>query len=119
MTLYISSSALTGNVSFNVSNVSGTHELKITSQYGKEVTTWPLSLVETNDRYSEFTLNFTEAQRAAHSNGIYNYMLLQDDAAINTGLLKLVVENGGSYDTVEYISNNDDREATTYYRPEY
>ena len=119
MTLYIPTSATTGNVSFNVSNVSGTHELKITSQYGKEVTTWALTLVETNDRYSEFTLDFTEAQTKAHSNGIYNYILLQDGETINSGLLKLIIENGGSNDTVEYISDNDNREAPTYYRPEY
>ena len=119
MTLYIPINETTGRVSFNQSNLSGDFQLKITSQYSQEVTTWDLTLIGTNDRYSEFTLTFTEEQRKAHKNGIYNYTLVQSTTELESGLLKLVIEDGGSYDTVKYVSNNEDREATVYYRPEY
>lgn len=119
MTLYIPSDATSGNISFNVSNCSGLHQLKLTSLYGKEIFTWDLTIVETNDRYTEFSLSFTEQQRSAHLNGVYEYTILKAGAYVQHGLLKLVIENGGSPDTVEYISNNEDRQAPVYYRPEY
>ena len=119
MTLFIPTGATTGTVSFNTPNLSGGHDLVIQSQWGKEIWAWSLTLLETNDRYTEFRLSFTEAERKAHINGIYNYELQQDGAVIESGLLKLVVEEGGSFGTSEYISDNEDREATVYYRPEY
>jgi hypothetical protein len=119
MTLYIPSNTTFGQVSFNTPNLSGDYDLVIQSQWGKEVWVWSLVLLETNDRYTEFTLTFTSDEQKAHVNGIYNYQLQQDGNVIESGLLKLVVEDGGSFGTTEYISDNDDREATVYYRPEY
>ena len=119
MTLYIPTGATTGTLSFNTPNLAGDHDLAIQSQWGKGVWSWALTLLETNDRYTEFALSFTEDERKAHINGIYNYELQQSGAVVESGLLKLVVEEGGSTGTVGYVSNNDDREATVYYRPEY
>jgi hypothetical protein len=119
MTLYIASGATFGLVTFNTPNLSTTHDLVLTSQWGKETITWSLTSFEANDRYSEFTLLFTDDQRKGHLEGIYNYQLLDGTTVVEEGLLKLVIEDGGSYGTQEYISNNDNLDATVYYRPEY
>lgn len=119
MTLYIPSNATTGRVSFNTPNLTGDHDLAIQSQWGKEVWAWTLTLVQSNDRYSEFELTFIEAERKAHINSVYDYELQQDGVVIESGLLKIVVQDGGSFNEVQYISDNEDREADVYYRPEY
>ena len=36
-----------------------------------------------------------------------------------TGLLKYITEEGGATGTEPFISSNENREATTYYRPQY
>lgn len=35
------------------------------------------------------------------------------------GMIKLIFDNGGSINTKNYISNNEQREADTYFRPNY
>jgi len=120
MTLYLPTGATTAQISFNTPNLSTTHYLAIQSQASDEYWSWELTPVTSNNRYSEFVINITEAERTAHINAIYDYEV-QDGSAniIETGLLKYITEEGGSTGTTPYQSNNENREAVTYYRPTY
>lgn len=120
MTLYIADGQLTVNVSFNTPNLTTAHVLVIQSQYGKDVWYWDMTPVIATNRYSEFVIEITEPERLAHINAIYNYEV-QDTAfnVVESGLLKYITEQGGSNGTTAFISNNENREAATYYRPAY
>lgn len=120
MTLNIPTGVTTLNVSFNTPNLTGTHYLAIQSQWGKEVWSWEMTPVTSNDRYSEFLISITEAERKEHINAIYDYEV-QDGSGnvMETGLLKYITEEGGSTGTTPYVSDNENREAPTYYRPQY
>ena len=123
MTLYLADGQTVANVTFNTPNLTGINYLVIQSQYGKEVYNWVMTLVSSNDRYSEFQINISEAERAEHINAIYNYEVQQiinnQQVVIETGLLKYITEEGGAMGTEPYISSNENREAPTYYRPQY
>ena len=123
MTLYLADGQTVANVTFNTPNLTGTNYLVIQSQYGKEVYNWVMTLVSSNDRYSEFQINISEAERAEHINAIYNYEVQQiinnQQVVIETGLLKYITEEGGAMGTEPYISSNENRDAVTYYRPQY
>lgn len=120
MTLYLPTGATTARVSFNTPNLTTTHYLAIQSQASDEYWSWIMTPITANDRYSEFEINITEAERTAHINAIYDYEV-QNQAleVVETGLLKYITEEGGSTGTVSYQSNNENRAAVTYYRPEY
>ena len=120
MTLYLPTGATTALVSFNTPNLTTTHYLAIQSQASDEFYSWIMTPIEANDRYSEFEINITEAERTAHINAIYDYEV-QDLAqnVVETGLLKYITEEGGSTGTTAYQSNNENREAVTYFRPTY
>lgn len=122
MTLFIPLNALTAFVSFNTPNITGPgHYMVLTSQYdNKDTFNFDLTAVTATNRYSEFLINITEADRTGHYNGIYNYELRDaSHVVIESGLIKYTTEEGGSLGTTSYQSNNENREAVTYFRPEY
>ena len=123
MTLYLADGQTTANVTFNTPNLTGTHYLTVQSQYSNEYWSWIMTPVLSNDRYSEFTINIIEAERTYHINAIYNYEVQQivdnQQVVIETGLLKYITEEGGATGTETFISSNENREAPTYYRPQY
>ena len=123
MTIHIPTGATTLNVSFNTPNLTGTHYLAIQSQYGKDYWSWEMTPVSSNNRYSEFTINITEAERKEHINAIYDYEVQrlegQTQIVVETGLLKYVTDEGGATGTTPFVSSNENREAPTYYRPQY
>ncbi len=124
MTLYIADGQTTANVSFNTPNLTGTHYLAIQSQYSNEFWSWEMTPVTSNDRYSEFQISITLAERTAHINGIYNYEVQyinaqNEQVVVESGLLKYITEEGGSNGTTAFVSNNENRDAVTYYRPAY
>ena len=80
---------------------------------------WILTPIESNDRYSEFEIDIDAAERLEHINAIYNYEVQKDGIVLERGLLKYITEEGGSNGSIEYVSDNETKEATQYYRPQY
>jgi len=120
MTLFLPTDAVTGTLAVNTPNLTpGTYYLAVQSQYNKNVWAWELTLLSSNERYSEFSYVISEDERKAHINGIYNYELQSETSVIEGGLLKMITEEGGSTGTQEYVSDKETTEAYTYYRPEY
>lgn len=107
-------------MSFNIANASGDWTLTVTSQLSHlnildEV---PLTKDLTNDRYTEFTFNIPSELPQEHKNGIYDYSVTNGTVTFQ-GLLKLVCGTGGTNGTVNYESDNEDRQGPVYYTPEY
>ena len=77
--------------------------------------------ISTNDRYT-FTTFLTTNQDLAerHVNGIYEAELYNETFGLSyKQVVKLITSPGGSTGTKPYISDNEDREAIVYYKPEY
>jgi hypothetical protein len=124
MTLYIADGQTTVNVSFNTPNLTGTHYLTVQSQASNEYWSWVMTPVLSNNRYSEFTINIIDPERTYHINAIYNYEVQyinaqNEQVVVESGLLKYITEEGGSNGAIPYVSPNENRDAVTYYRPQY
>jgi len=83
----------------------------------------------TNERYTRWfvdTSQITEFNRN-HRNGFYQVVTTPafgptdkpTIGPVNRGMVRLLFNNGGEMDTEPYISNNEQREADTYFRPNY
>lgn len=118
MTFYFPTDATSFTFSVNLPNISGTNYLAVQSRYNKNVWSWALTIVETNDRYTTFSMTVTDEETEGHFNGVYDFEI-QDDSAnvLTSGLLKWINEDGGSMETVNYVSDNETREAYQFYRP--
>jgi hypothetical protein len=80
------------------------------------------TLVTENERYMQFTVNvnFEDPNfKDKHTNGYYSWTLGPANAVIYSGFVKLITDPGGDLGTVDYVSNNEERESTVYYRPNY
>jgi hypothetical protein len=124
MTIKLVDNAVNSYVSFNVANVNPDNSFvfTLTSQWDKSKITRNAIIVDTNDRYTEFFIDINSSDQALeHINGIYNYTLLDstNNETIDTGVAKLISGTGGTTGTTRYISSNEDRNADTYYRPNY
>ena len=75
----------------------------------------------TNDRYTRVTfLTLFEDLALRHVNGIYEAELYNETFGLSyKQLVKLITSPGGSTGTKPYISDNEDRQAIVYYKPEY
>ena len=86
-----------------------------------------------NERYVRFFVDhptFDPDFKNQHRNGFYQYVVYVDPflnpppepSAGNSraqGLIKLIFDPGGEMNTKPYISNNEQRESDTYFRPNY
>ena len=120
MTLKLTDGQTDYQMSFNLVNVTGSWTLTLTSQVSNLpiLEDLPLTIEETNDRYTEFSFTIPTDLPEEHKNGIYTYTLTDGNVS-ETGLLKLVCGSGGGTGTVSYTSNNENQEAPIYYRPQY
>jgi len=120
MTLKLADGTTTYNLSFNVTNVTGTWTLSLKSQLSNldTLNDLALNLVVTNDRYTEFSFEIPSDLPEQHKNGIYDYTIT-NGIFTETGLLKLVTGSGGTNGTVAYESNNENQEGPIYYQGEY
>ena len=120
MTFYLPTGATTHEFSSNIPNASGSYYLAVQSRYNKNVWSWSLDIEETNARYTKFSLNLSAQEVEGHYNGVYDYEI-QDGSAnvLEAGLLKWINEDGGSMNTVSYTSDNENRDAYQYYRPNF
>jgi hypothetical protein len=78
--------------------------------------------VESNDRYSVASWISFSAPRLndQHVNGIYEAELYSEKLGLSyKQVVKIITSPGGTTGTEPYISNNEDREAIVYYKPEY
>tara|TARA_R110000796_G_scaffold33764_3_gene87327 strand:- start:3263 stop:3652 length:390 start_codon:yes stop_codon:yes gene_type:complete len=75
-----------------------------------------------NDRFSKvnFAIIPPAIPAAQHINGIYEVELSNTSLGLSyKQVVKLITNTGGTTGTTPYISNNEDREAIVYYKPEY
>src|SRR5210317_1224534 len=134
MTIIVLDNESTYNLSFNVANVDcglgDAYKFRMRSQWDQTDDTWVgagsgyfgATLLSTNDRYSEFrvTLNAFFQNSVEHYNGIYEYELLCDDESVlDSGLIKVVTNPGGTTGDTAFVSNNENLEADTYFTPNY
>ena len=126
MTLKLTDGVTSYRLSFNLPNVTVTdsHGLVLRSQVSHsyfEIGPYFLTILETNDRYSEFSFTIPADLPEEHKNGIYEYSIqnVSKGIILQKGLLKIVCGSGGTDGTVSYTSNNEEQEAPIYYRPQY
>ena len=89
----------------------------------------PASTTISNDRYSKWFVDVSSIPGFAdqHRNGFYQFCTTPpfgptDKPTIGVktqGLIRLIFQPGGEMDTKPFISNNEQREADTYFRPNY
>ncbi len=82
-----------------------------------------------NERYSKWFVDTSSIAGFAdqHRNGFYQFCTTPpigptDKPTIgvkNQGLIRLIFQPGGEMDTKPFISNNEQRESDTYFRPNY
>tara|TARA_R110002124_G_scaffold215889_2_gene381749 strand:- start:759 stop:1118 length:360 start_codon:yes stop_codon:yes gene_type:complete len=72
-----------------------------------------------NTRYSQLEFTLSELIGLKHVEGIYRYIVFEDGVSVQEGVVKVFTTPGGTTGTEPYISNNEDREATVFYRPQY
>jgi hypothetical protein len=127
MTLEIIQYNTTYPFAVNVPNVDplATFTIEVRSQLSNTTvqpipqSSWGVSYIATNDRYSEFVLTLPSAAGVEHGNGMYNYVLKENGGVIDSGSLKLIFSPGGGTGTQPYISDNETRQAIVYYDPAY
>lgn len=124
MTLKFTTGTTSYSITFDIENASASGQWKLDLSSQLSNTLWKsydLTLQNTNRRYTEFTFTIDNATTLEHINGIYNYEVYNTDAptVIYSGLMKVVSGDGGTTGTTAYVSNNEDREAVVYYRPNY
>ena len=133
MTLEIFPSSDTQSIVYwNIANLEGigdglNHDWKLAfkSQWSNTVIYEAPSIgnlgITTNDRYTRCTfLTIGEGLADQHINGIYEARLYNDVLGLEyKQLIKIITSPGGSTGTKPYISDNEDREAIVYYKPEY
>jgi len=86
-------------------------------------------LYKNRDRYTRWYVDTSQIPNfnEQHRDGFYQFVVTPpfgptDKPTVGVqqqGLIKLIFDNGGSINTENYISNNEQRESDTYFRPNY
>ena len=119
MTLKLEDSITNYNLAFNITDVTGSWTITLKSQLSHlNILDTSLTVEDTNSRYTEFSFDIPSDLPLEHKNGIYEYTIT-NGSDTEVGLLKLVCGTGGTDGYTAYESNNEDREAPIYYRPNY
>lgn len=105
-------------LSMDIPNLSGIIELVITSRYSQDIIfTNTINIVETNDRYTEFSMNYTDELGDSDYSGLYNYQLNKDSVSIDTGMIKIVNNKTQSLENKTiYVSPNENGDAYVIYK---
>ena len=95
-----------------------TQSLVITSQYSQKVvltvTTGNWTTAIDNNRYVQIEATIPATFKDEHRNGYYTWTI-----GNYSDIVKIITSPGGGPGEVEYISSNENREAATYFRPNY
>ena len=91
-----------------------------------------IGTLQKNDRWAKWYIELGQEWADNHKNGYYQWVITppipgdppftEPTVGINwrvQGIVKLISNPGGDLGVVEYESNNEDREADTYFRPNY
>lgn len=91
-------------------------EFNLKSQYSQEIVlaNAAYSIVVQNDRYAKIVVDVPADFKDTHQNGWYTWSL-----GDYSDIVKIITQPGGDIGKVEYISNNEDRDAEVYFRPNY
>ena len=113
MTTTINSTTATFYIN-SPSTITGDFTLK--SQYAQDVifTTSNYTVDVNNDRYAKITVTFPADFKDKHYNGYYTWSI-----GSYSDIVKIITQPGGDDGKVEYISNNEERDAEVFYRPNY
>lgn len=113
MTTTISDSTATFYIN-NPGTITGDFSLK--SQYSQEViyTTSSYTVTTSNDRYAQIVVDMPADFKDKHYNGYYTWSI-----GGYSDIVKIITQPGGDDGKVEYISNNEERDAEVFYRPNY
>lgn len=88
------------------------------SQYSqKDVLTIPTSdwvITINNSRYMEIEVTVPSDFKDTHQNGYYTWSI-----GNYSDIVKIITQPGGSFGKTEYISDNENRDAEVYFRPNY
>lgn len=119
MTLYIDNT--TETFASNNTAISGTVSFILTSQFSKQDTIIPATILVDNSRYTELELTFPATFKDEHKNGVYYYTIQNTEEVFEKGLVKIVTEPGGGNGAIEFIATPaiENRVADVYYRPNY
>lgn len=113
MTTTISGTTATFYIN-NPGIIAGTFSLK--SQYSQEAVLSgnAYTITTQNARYAQVDVDVPATFADNHANGFYT-VNIGDYSAI----VKIITQPGGDLGESEYISNNENREADVFYRPNY
>lgn len=102
----------------NPPQLDGNADLVLKSQYSQTaVLTIPAAdwdLTIDNNRWAEITAQVPATFKDEHQNGYYTWTI-----GNYSDIVKIITQPGGSSGEVEYISNNENREADVFFRPNY
>ena len=73
-----------------------------------------MQIIESNERYTGFTITVADIPTTLDINGIYNYFVKGDDI-VDYGLMKLINKNN-ELDSVSYKSDNEERKSRILYK---
>ena len=120
MTIKIIQNQATFNVAINVPNIIESTQFEVFSPYSNTVLfSLPATFVESNDRYSLFTVAIPTDFWDNHYNGMYTYNVYLGAETLDSGSFKLITKPGGDMGTVPHVSNNENREAQVVFRSNY
>lgn len=119
MTLYFlqPSGSYTDAISFTVNtpNITGDCQLILTSDYSKKEIMIDIVVAETNDRYTEFTMDYTDTLGDGDYSGFYQYEI-NNGSVVESGLLKFVNNKDQSVENQpKHISPNENGSSYVIY----
>ena len=102
--------------SMDFPNASGQMLLATQSKYSQNLHTYALTVVETNDRYTEFATDYIPELGDNDASGVFNYTLYQDGIAQYDGVLKLINNKTKSLENKDkYVSPNENGDSYVIY----
>ena len=97
-------------------NLSGICQLATQSLYSQNLLTLNLTIVESNDRYTEFATDYTDELGDLDFSGLFNYSLYEDGIPLFDGLLKIVNNKTKSLkNSDKYVSPNENGDSYIIY----
>jgi len=120
MTITILEDQLAFYIAIDTPNIQNDARLEVFSPYSNTVLFDQVAtLIESNARFSRFVVDTPTDLWDKHYNGMYTYKVYDIENIYDTGSFKLITQPGGDMGTVAHISNNENRQATVVYRPNY
>lgn len=102
--------------SMDIPNLTGDCLLATQSKYSQNLYTFELTIIETNDRYTEFATDYTDELGDYDIAGLFNYTLYEDLVEKESGVLKLINNLTKSLENKDkYVSPNENGESYIIY----